>query len=64
MGNRFATFLIAFTISGFHEHTRKIVLRSLRPLELDAIQFYIPWNYHESVPGVYDFNGERDVVEY
>lgn len=21
---------------------------------------YIPWNYHEEVPGVYNFNGDRD----
>lgn len=31
---------------------------------LDAIQFYIPWNYHELNPGVFDFSEERDVVEY
>ncbi|KAF7687016.1 beta-galactosidase [Silurus meridionalis] len=30
---------------------------------LDAVQTYIPWSFHESVPGVYDFSGDRD-LEY
>lgn len=30
---------------------------------LNAIQTYIPWNYHEESPGLYNFSGERD-VEY
>ncbi|KAI4905122.1 hypothetical protein NFI96_021417 [Prochilodus magdalenae] len=30
---------------------------------LNAIQVYIPWNFHEQVQGVYEFEGERD-VEY
>ncbi|RVE76192.1 hypothetical protein OJAV_G00006140 [Oryzias javanicus] len=30
---------------------------------LNAIQTYIPWNYHEESPGMYNFSGERD-VEY
>ncbi|XP_056621067.1 beta-galactosidase [Triplophysa dalaica] len=28
---------------------------------LNAIQTYVPWNFHESVPGVYDFSGDRDL---
>ncbi|XP_030589401.1 beta-galactosidase [Archocentrus centrarchus] len=27
---------------------------------LNAIQTYIPWNYHEKVPGLYNFSGDRD----
>uniref|UniRef100_A0A8C7Y8N7 Galactosidase, beta 1 n=1 Tax=Oryzias sinensis TaxID=183150 RepID=A0A8C7Y8N7_9TELE len=30
---------------------------------LNAIQTYIPWNYHEESPGMYNFSGDRD-VEY
>ncbi|XP_054896968.1 beta-galactosidase [Poeciliopsis prolifica] len=30
---------------------------------LNAIQTYIPWNYHEETPGQYNFSGDRD-VEY
>ncbi|XP_070684297.1 beta-galactosidase [Pempheris klunzingeri] len=30
---------------------------------LNAIQIYIPWNYHEESPGQYSFSGDRD-VEY
>lgn len=25
------------------------------------IHRYVPWNFHESVPGVYDFSGDRDL---
>ncbi|XP_010213661.1 PREDICTED: beta-galactosidase-1-like protein [Tinamus guttatus] len=31
---------------------------------LSALQVYIPWNYHEPLPGVYDFAGERDVEAF
>uniref|UniRef100_A0AAR2L725 Beta-galactosidase n=1 Tax=Pygocentrus nattereri TaxID=42514 RepID=A0AAR2L725_PYGNA len=30
---------------------------------LNAVQVYVPWNFHEQVQGVYEFDGERD-VEY
>lgn len=30
---------------------------------LNAIQTYIPWNYHEEYPGRYSFSGDRD-LEY
>ncbi|KAL5103602.1 Beta-galactosidase [Taenia crassiceps] len=35
-----------------------------RSAGLDAIQIYIPWNYHESSPGEYLFDNERDVIEF
>lgn len=28
---------------------------------LNAIQTYVPWNYHEEFPGQYNFSGERDL---
>ncbi|VDM32242.1 unnamed protein product [Hydatigera taeniaeformis] len=31
---------------------------------LDAIQIYVPWNFHEPNPGEYHFEDERDVVEF
>lgn len=30
---------------------------------LNAVQTYIPWNYHEESPGQYNFSGDRD-LEY
>ncbi|KFQ36059.1 Beta-galactosidase, partial [Merops nubicus] len=31
---------------------------------LSAVQVYVPWNYHEPLPGVYDFTGDRDVEAF
>ncbi|NXP21123.1 BGAL galactosidase, partial [Scytalopus superciliaris] len=31
---------------------------------LSAVQVYVPWNYHETLPGVYDFAGNRDVEAF
>ncbi|XP_076875969.1 beta-galactosidase [Brachyhypopomus gauderio] len=31
---------------------------------LNAIQTYIPWNFHEPAPGLYDFKGDRDLVSF
>ncbi|XP_030064613.1 beta-galactosidase-1-like protein isoform X2 [Microcaecilia unicolor] len=28
---------------------------------LNAIQVYVPWNYHEPQPGVYNFEGDRNI---
>ncbi|XP_016850300.1 beta-galactosidase-1-like protein isoform X2 [Anolis carolinensis] len=28
---------------------------------LNAVQIYIPWNYHEPLSGVYNFDGDRDL---
>ena len=36
----------------------------IRAAGLNAIQTYVPWNFHESAPGVYNFTGERDVVKF
>ncbi|XP_076150768.1 beta-galactosidase isoform X1 [Alosa pseudoharengus] len=31
---------------------------------LNAIQTYIPWNFHELDPEIYDFSGDRDVTHF
>lgn len=31
---------------------------------LNAIQVYVPWNYHEAEPGVYRFDGDRDLEHF
>ncbi|KAL6466600.1 hypothetical protein MHYP_G00244040 [Metynnis hypsauchen] len=31
---------------------------------LNAIQTYIPWNFHESTPGRYDFSGDRNLTHF
>ncbi|KAM6315078.1 beta-galactosidase [Aegotheles albertisi] len=38
-------------------------LLKMKMAGLDAIQTYVPWNYHEPQPGTYDFSGDRD-LEY
>jgi beta-galactosidase GanA len=32
-------------------------LQRLAGLGLNAVQLYMPWNWHEQVPGQYDFAG-------
>lgn len=31
---------------------------------LNAIQVYVPWNFHESIQGVYNFTGDRDLEHF
>ncbi|KAL5467307.1 hypothetical protein EMCRGX_G031518 [Ephydatia muelleri] len=31
---------------------------------LNAVQTYVPWNFHEPTPGVYEFDGDRDVAQF
>ncbi|KAM6102539.1 beta-galactosidase isoform 1-T1 [Theristicus caerulescens] len=38
-------------------------LLKMKMAGLDAIQTYVPWNYHETQLGVYDFSGDKD-LEY
>uniref|UniRef100_A0A8V0YZJ3 Beta-galactosidase n=1 Tax=Gallus gallus TaxID=9031 RepID=A0A8V0YZJ3_CHICK len=38
-------------------------LLKMKMAGLNAIQTYVPWNYHEPQMGVYDFSGDRD-LEY
>ncbi|XP_061860446.1 beta-galactosidase-1-like protein isoform X2 [Colius striatus] len=39
-------------------------LRSVYLSGLSALQLYVPWNYHEPLPGVYDFAGDRDIEAF
>uniref|UniRef100_A0A0K0EEQ4 Glyco_hydro_35 domain-containing protein n=1 Tax=Strongyloides stercoralis TaxID=6248 RepID=A0A0K0EEQ4_STRER len=39
-------------------------LRKIRSSGLNAIQVYIPWNYHETVRWRYNFTEKYDVVEF
>ncbi|NXX82352.1 BGAL galactosidase, partial [Urocolius indicus] len=39
-------------------------LRSVYLSGLSALQLYVPWNYHEPLPGVYDFVGDRDIEAF
>ncbi|XP_062950240.1 beta-galactosidase-1-like protein [Cynocephalus volans] len=39
-------------------------LFKMRLSGLNAVQFYVPWNYHEPQPGVYNFNGSRDLIAF
>lgn len=34
------------------------------PLPGPVSPSYVPWNYHEPLPGVYDFSGDRDVEAF
>ena len=31
---------------------------------LNTIQTYVPWNYHETIKGKFDFRGERNLNEF
>ncbi|XP_005395626.1 PREDICTED: beta-galactosidase-1-like protein [Chinchilla lanigera] len=39
-------------------------LFKMRLSGLNAVQLYVPWNYHEPQPGVYNFNGSRDLLAF
>ncbi|NXY91160.1 BGAL galactosidase, partial [Alcedo cyanopectus] len=39
-------------------------LVKMRMAGLDAIQTYVPWNYHEPHPGMYDFSGDKDLEHF
>ncbi|XP_023578767.1 beta-galactosidase-1-like protein isoform X2 [Octodon degus] len=39
-------------------------LFKMRMSGLNAVQLYVPWNYHEPQPGVYNFNGSRDLLAF
>uniref|UniRef100_A0A4W3GJ50 Glycoside hydrolase 35 catalytic domain-containing protein n=1 Tax=Callorhinchus milii TaxID=7868 RepID=A0A4W3GJ50_CALMI len=39
-------------------------LRKMYMAGLNAIQIYVPWNYHEPSPGHYDFTGPRDLEAF
>lgn len=40
-------------------------LKMMKAMGLNAVATYVFWNYHETVPGIWDFkSGNRDVAEY
>ena len=39
-------------------------LAKMHAAGLNAVQTYIPWNYHNPFPGVYQFQGDHDVVQF
>lgn len=39
-------------------------LEQVRASGYTSIDVYLPWNFHETAPGVWDFSGERDVAAF
>lgn len=39
-------------------------LEQVRASGYTAVDVYLPWNFHEITPGVWDFTGERDVAAF
>uniref|UniRef100_A0A1I8AE91 Beta-galactosidase n=1 Tax=Steinernema glaseri TaxID=37863 RepID=A0A1I8AE91_9BILA len=39
-------------------------LQRIRAAGLNAVQFYVPWNFHEERPGVFNFKGDRNVSRF
>ncbi|KAK6046134.1 glycosyl hydrolase family 35 [Cooperia oncophora] len=44
--------------------TREAILQRVRALGFNAIQYYIPWNFHEIYEGKYNFSGMRNFTEF
>ena len=39
-------------------------LMRVRAAGLNAIQIYVPWNFHETFEGSYDFSGKANLTEF
>ena len=39
-------------------------LQKMYAAGLNAVQTYVPWNFHEPTPGLYRFDGDRDLVQF
>lgn len=39
-------------------------LAAVRRLGYHAIDVYVPWNYHETAPGVWNFDGQHDIEKF
>lgn len=39
-------------------------LEAVRAIGYHAVDVYIPWNYHETEPGVWDFEGQHDIEAF
>ena len=59
-----------YYISGILHYTRvlpqywELRLRQMKAAGLDAVQTYAFWNVHEPRPGVYDFEGNHDIIQF
>ncbi|KAI6657921.1 Beta-galactosidase [Oopsacas minuta] len=57
-------------ISGIFHYTRVLPqywalrLRQMKAAGLDAVQTYVFWNIHEPRPGVYDFDGNHNIIHF
>ncbi|MCP9262411.1 Beta-galactosidase [Dirofilaria immitis] len=47
-----------------HHHYWNDRLQRIRSAGLNAIQMYIPWNFHEIYNGRYLFNGQRNITHF
>jgi hypothetical protein len=47
-----------------HPSTWADRLRRLHAMGLNAVQTYVPWNFHSQARGVYDFSGPRDLIAF
>ena len=70
-GNQFLKDGVAFRyISGSMHYSRvpsaywRDRLEKMYAAGLNAVQTYVPWNYHEDQPGMYDFQGERNLPNF
>lgn len=70
-GNQFLKDGVAFRyISGSMHYSRvpsaywRDRLEKMYAAGLNSVQTYVPWNYHEDQPGMYDFQGERDISKF
>jgi beta-galactosidase len=43
-----------------HPNSWEDILSSVKDLGLETIETYIPWEFHELEPGVFDFTGASD----
>uniref|UniRef100_A0A915PAS6 Glycoside hydrolase 35 catalytic domain-containing protein n=1 Tax=Meloidogyne floridensis TaxID=298350 RepID=A0A915PAS6_9BILA len=39
-------------------------LYKVRAAGLNAVQVYVPWNFHEEEPASFNFGGDRDLAEF
>lgn len=39
-------------------------LSAVKKIGYHAIDVYVPWNYHETSPGTWDFTGQHDIEEF
>ena len=39
-------------------------LYNLKALGFNAVETYVPWNFHETVEGEFDFSGTKDIKRF